>query len=251
MDAGPRERVAEAAVDGLALGRRGVAEDVDHGRRGPRRRDGAERQIERHAEELRELRRRARLDGVVARVVRARRELVHQQLPVRREEELHGQNADEVELVDDAERERRRGRRGRVVDGRGRHDELHDVAARVEDALGGRVGRAVRGAAAADDDRELLGDGDLFFQDARRVLERRRGRVRQHLDALAVVAAAPELLDDRVAERRAVAAFGHQGERRARNVFRLEELLLEALVLDEADVRGLGHDADALLFQSF
>jgi len=81
--------------------------------------------------------------------VRARRDLVDEELAVFCEEELDREDPDEVHLLDDGDREGRRLGRDGGVDVRRRRDELDDVPAVVEDALGGLVRLDVAGPAAA------------------------------------------------------------------------------------------------------
>src|SRR5690606_15305904 len=83
--AGHGEGALEPAHDGRAVG---VAEDVDHARGGHPQAGVAERPAEHGADVVLELRRVARLDGVVPRVVRARRQLVDEDAAVGELEQL-------------------------------------------------------------------------------------------------------------------------------------------------------------------
>ena len=118
LAAGPRLLAVQVDLERRATGRRGgaaarrapgrSARPAEHVRHRHRRRGQpglAERVVEHRPQVLLELRRPGALDGPVAGVVRAHRQLVDQQLAVGPLEQLDGQHADDVQLAGEPQRD--------------------------------------------------------------------------------------------------------------------------------------------------
>ena len=105
------------------------AEQVHHRRGGRAHAHLAERQVQHAAQVVLELRRLARLDGVVAGVVGAGRQLVHQDAAVVRQEHLHPRHAQAVGRGGGRRRNLARPGERVAVDRRGRHDLVAHVVA--------------------------------------------------------------------------------------------------------------------------
>ncbi len=179
-----------------------VAEQVRHGRRAQHR-GRPERQAADGADLLLELTGHAGVDGQVARVVRARRDLVDEQRAVTRQKELDAQDADGIEPFHDRARDLLGLPRDFRRDPRGEHGHVQDVVpVRVVDeaVVGERAVHAPR-----RDDAGFALERDESFQDALLTAQRlpRSGRFvgaqNLHL-ALAVVAEARRLEDGRAAQ---------------------------------------------------
>ena len=133
-----------------------VAQQVHHHRRRVLARV-AQRQVGQHARLLLELRRDARVDRVVAAVVRPRRDLVDEQRAVARDEHLDAQHAAVVERVRDAGRDLARAAPASSGDDARGHDR-HVEDAVAMPVLGDRPGRGLAALVARDDHRHLAGE---------------------------------------------------------------------------------------------
>ena len=132
----------------------------------------------------------------------------------------------------------------------GCNEVVDKVGHRVKNGFHHREALRFAGAVAGDDDAQFFVDVHRSFEYARdgeRLVDARF--VFQDDDALAVVPALAHFLYDGEAHGPHVAHIINQLVWRGGDAVCLEELLLQALVLDGGQVVGLGNDAHALLFQ--
>src|SRR5580692_2985013 len=114
--------------------------------------------------ELFELAGQARIDRPMARIMRARRDLVDEDGTALRHEHLDRENPDEIELFGDVTRDRLGAYRGVCRNSRGRDRRVEDMIDML--VFDRRIGRPSAVCAARNDDRDLTGKIDKAFEDA-------------------------------------------------------------------------------------
>ena len=211
----------------------------------------AQGQIEHRPEVLLKLGTHVALDGVVSAVVRAGRHFVHPKAAIAVQKHLHGQQSHEVHG-----RHHLEGQVPRVgfLLGRDRgrgHEVVHQVDFRVEHRLHHGVHGRLSLGVAGHDDAQLLVDVHRLLQDTRRVESPGLcvfGGV-QDLNALPVVAALPEFLDDGKPHGANFLQAFDELVRGACDAPSVEGLLLKAFVLNQAQMRRSWHHFHALVGQ--